>query len=48
MPTYVFECQKCGHRFEEFQRHYGRAVKSCRKAIYVPRRRARSAQAIDQ
>ncbi|MGB1717940.1 MAG: FmdB family zinc ribbon protein [Candidatus Latescibacterota bacterium] len=33
MPTYEYECQKCGHRFEEFQSITAEPLKNCRKAI---------------
>ncbi len=33
MPTYEYECQKCGHRFEEFQSITAKPLSSCRKAI---------------
>ena len=29
MPTYEYECTKCGHRFEEFQKLSDPPVKSC-------------------
>ena len=29
MPTYEYECQKCGDRFEEFQNIKDRALKTC-------------------
>ena len=32
MPTYEYECQKCGHRFEEFQSITAEPLKTCRKA----------------
>ena len=31
MPTYEYECRKCGHRFEEFQRIVDPPVKNCPK-----------------
>lgn len=31
MPTYQYECQKCGHVFEEFQKMSDPALKSCSK-----------------
>ena len=33
MPTYEYECKKCGHRFEEFQSITAEPLKICRKAI---------------
>ena len=29
MPTYEYECQKCGHQFEEFQSISADPLKSC-------------------
>ena len=29
MPTYEYECQKCDHRFEEFQSMTDEPVKTC-------------------
>lgn len=29
MPTYEYECQKCGHQFEEFQSITADPLKSC-------------------
>ncbi|NKB23006.1 MAG: zinc ribbon domain-containing protein [Kiritimatiellae bacterium] len=29
MPTYEYECQKCGHRFEKFQKISDPPVKRC-------------------
>ena len=29
MPTYEYECRKCGHRFEKFQSITARAVRKC-------------------
>ena len=29
MPTYEYECQKCGHRFEEFQSMNDAPLKKC-------------------
>jgi len=29
MPTYEYECQKCGHRFEKFQKMTEEPVKKC-------------------
>lgn len=29
MPTYEYECQKCGHRFEEFQSIKAEPLKKC-------------------
>ncbi len=31
MPTYDYQCQKCGHRFEVFQRIVDPPVKDCPK-----------------
>lgn len=31
MPTYEYECNKCGYRFEEFQKMTEPAVKVCPK-----------------
>jgi putative FmdB family regulatory protein len=33
MPTYEYECQKCGHRFDEFQSITAKPLTTCRKAI---------------
>ncbi|MGY8822343.1 MAG: FmdB family zinc ribbon protein [Candidatus Latescibacterota bacterium] len=33
MPTYEYECQKCGHRFDEFQSITAKPLSTCRKAI---------------
>ena len=32
MPTYEYECQKCGHSFEEFQSITAEPLKTCRRA----------------
>jgi putative FmdB family regulatory protein len=32
MPTYEYECQKCGHRFEEFQSIKAEPLRKCPKA----------------
>jgi len=29
MPTYDYQCQKCGHRFEEFQSITAEPLKTC-------------------
>ena len=29
MPTYEYECSKCGHRFEKFQQMSARRVRKC-------------------
>jgi len=29
MPTYVYECEKCGHKFERFQTMSAPRVKTC-------------------
>jgi len=29
MPTYDYECEKCGHRFEEFQNITAARLKKC-------------------
>ena len=29
MPTYEYECQKCGHAFEAFQQMSAQPLKSC-------------------
>lgn len=29
MPTYVYRCTKCGHRFEKFQSMAAEPVKTC-------------------
>lgn len=29
MPTYEYECKKCGHRFEKFQKMSDSLVKKC-------------------
>lgn len=31
MPTYEYECRKCGHRFDKFQRMTEPALKRCPK-----------------
>jgi putative FmdB family regulatory protein len=31
MPTYDYECQKCGHRFEEFQSMTAKPLQRCPK-----------------
>ncbi len=31
MPTYEYECLKCGHKFEEFQKMSDEPVKICPK-----------------
>jgi putative FmdB family regulatory protein len=31
MPTYEYECEGCGHRFEEFQQISDAPLKSCPK-----------------
>jgi len=31
MPTYEYQCQKCGHRFSEFQRITDPPIKDCPK-----------------
>lgn len=31
MPTYEYQCQKCGHRFSEFQRIVDPPIKDCPK-----------------
>lgn len=31
MPTYDYECAKCGHRFEKFQKMSDDALRSCPK-----------------
>ena len=31
MPTYEYECRKCGHRFEKFQSITAAPVKTCPK-----------------
>ena len=31
MPTYEYECRKCGHRFEQFQSITAPPVKTCPK-----------------
>lgn len=31
MPTYDYECRKCGHRFEKFQSITAAPVKTCPK-----------------
>jgi putative FmdB family regulatory protein len=31
MPTYEYECPKCGHRFERFQSITDKPVKTCPK-----------------
>ncbi|MBN3038310.1 MAG: zinc ribbon domain-containing protein [Candidatus Omnitrophica bacterium] len=31
MPTYEYECKKCGHRFEKFQQITQAPLKSCPK-----------------
>ena len=29
MPTYEYECPKCGHRFEKFQSMSDKPVRTC-------------------
>lgn len=31
MPTYEYQCQKCGHRFSEFQKITDPPVRNCPK-----------------
>jgi putative FmdB family regulatory protein len=31
MPTYEYECQKCGHRFDEFQSMTAKPLQRCPK-----------------
>jgi putative FmdB family regulatory protein len=31
VPTYEYQCQKCGHRFSEFQRIVDPPIKNCPK-----------------
>jgi putative FmdB family regulatory protein len=31
MPTYDYECRKCGHRFEQFQKMSAALLKACPK-----------------
>jgi len=31
MPTYEYECQKCGHRFDEFQSITAKPLRTCPK-----------------
>jgi putative FmdB family regulatory protein len=31
VPTYPYECQKCGHAFEKFQSIHDKPVKTCPK-----------------
>lgn len=31
MPTYEYECEKCGYRFEEFQKMTDEPLKNCPK-----------------
>jgi len=31
MPTYDYECDKCGHKFEKFQKMTDEPLKSCPK-----------------
>jgi putative FmdB family regulatory protein len=31
MPTYEYECQQCGHRFEEFQKMSDERLQKCPK-----------------
>lgn len=38
MPTYEYECRKCGHTFERFQRISEEPVKRCPKCRGVVRR----------
>ena len=38
MPTYEYECEKCGHRFEKFQNMSEKPVKSCPKCKAEVRR----------
>lgn len=32
MPTYEYQCQKCGYRFEEFQSITAKPLKTCPKS----------------
>lgn len=38
MPTYEYECRKCGHRFEKFQRISEAPAKRCPKCRGAVRR----------
>lgn len=38
MPTYEYECAKCGHRFEKFQKMTDAPVKKCPKCGGQPDR----------
>ena len=38
MPTYEYECRKCGHTFEKFQRISDAPAKRCPKCRGVVRR----------
>lgn len=38
MPTYEYECRKCGHTFERFQRISEEPVKRCPKCRSAVRR----------
>jgi putative FmdB family regulatory protein len=39
MPTYEYECDGCGHRFEKFQSMKARAVRRCPKCSALKVRR---------
>lgn len=39
MPTYEYECKKCGHEFEVFQRITAEPVKKCPKCKAQVRRK---------
>jgi putative FmdB family regulatory protein len=39
MPTYEYECRKCGHHFEQFQRISDEPLKRCPKCRGAVRRK---------
>jgi putative FmdB family regulatory protein len=38
MPTYEYECQKCGHKFEVVQPISAKALKQCTKELCAQKR----------
>lgn len=38
MPTYEYECKKCGHHFEVFQKMADRHIKKCPKCSSAVKR----------
>ena len=39
MPTYVYECKDCGHRFELFQSFSAEALRTCPECLQVALRK---------